>query len=129
MIPSDTRKALCNVYIRALLGVYAVVLLCLCEGTFLHVGTVAPGLLAPVSNWPRELQSSLNQQVMQEVVKLLAPLNTTKLEGYAEGTDISSWMRAGVPGEASFSLKWFFFSFIIPGTRKRSSTHSLVEVY
>lgn len=40
---------------------------------------------------------------MQEVVKLLAPLNTTKLEGYAEGTDISMWMRAGVPGEASFS--------------------------
>lgn len=51
---------------------------------------------------------------MQEVVKLLAPLNLTKLEGYAEGTDISPWMRAGVPGEASFSLKLFFFSFLIP---------------
>lgn len=47
--------------------------------------------------------SDPNQQVMQEVVKLLAPLNTTKLEGYAEGTDISMWMRAGVPGEATFS--------------------------
>lgn len=41
---------------------------------------------------------------MEEVVKLLAPLNTTKLEAYAEGTDISPWMRAGVPGEASFCL-------------------------
>lgn len=36
---------------------------------------------------------------MEEVVKLLAPINTTKLEGYAEGTDISPWMKAGVPGE------------------------------
>lgn len=36
---------------------------------------------------------------MEEVVKLLAPINTTKLEGYAEGTDIEPWMRAGVPGE------------------------------
>lgn len=44
---------------------------------------------------------------MEEVVKLLAPLNTTKLEAYAEGTDISPWMRSGVPGEASFCLKWF----------------------
>lgn len=43
------------------------------------------------------------RQVMQEVVKLLAPLNTTQLEGYAEGTDISMWMRAGVPGEATCS--------------------------
>lgn len=41
---------------------------------------------------------------MQEVVKLLAPLNTTKLEGNAEGTDISMWMRSGVPGEAGFSF-------------------------
>lgn len=36
---------------------------------------------------------------MEEVVKLLAPINTTKLEAYAEGTDISPWMQAGVPGE------------------------------
>lgn len=69
---------------------------------------------------------------MQEVVKLLAPLNTTKLEGYAEGTDISMWMRAGVPGEASFSRKcsfFTFFSFIIPASRKKNSTHSLVELF
>lgn len=36
---------------------------------------------------------------MKEVVKLLSPINTTKLEGYAEGTDISLWMKAGVPGQ------------------------------
>lgn len=56
---------------------------------------------------------------MQEVVKLLAPLNATKLEGYAEGTDISMWMHAGVPGKAGYSRKWFFFfSFVIPATSK-----------
>nr|XP_057941305.1 carboxypeptidase Q-like isoform X2 [Doryrhamphus excisus] len=38
------------------------------------------------------------QKVMEEVVKLLAPLNTTKLEMHGEGTDISPWMQAGVPG-------------------------------
>ncbi|XP_077383864.1 carboxypeptidase Q-like isoform X1 [Festucalex cinctus] len=38
------------------------------------------------------------QKVMEEVVKLLAPLNTTKLESHGEGTDISPWMQAGVPG-------------------------------
>lgn len=36
---------------------------------------------------------------MEEVVKLLAPINTTKLERAAEGTDIALWMKAGVPGE------------------------------
>lgn len=46
---------------------------------------------------------------MEEVVKLLAPINTTKLEGYAEGTDISPWMKAGVPGQ----LLPFFFIIMI----------------
>lgn len=64
---------------------------------------------------------------MQEVVKLLAPLNTTRLEGYAEGTDISMWMRAGVPGEATFSLKGFFLAFYNPDTLKENSTHSLAD--
>lgn len=41
---------------------------------------------------------------MEEVVQLLAPINTTKLEGYAEGVDISPWMRAGVPGELLLSF-------------------------
>lgn len=36
---------------------------------------------------------------MEEVVKLLAPINTTKLETHGEGTDISPWMQAGVPGQ------------------------------
>ncbi|KAG7235265.1 hypothetical protein INR49_002871 [Caranx melampygus] len=37
------------------------------------------------------------RQVMEEVVKLLAPINTTRLEAHGEGTDISPWMQAGVP--------------------------------
>lgn len=41
----------------------------------------------------------LYQQVMEEVVKLLAPINTTKLETHGEGTDISPWMQSGVPGQ------------------------------
>ncbi|KAM9852152.1 carboxypeptidase Q-like [Aulostomus maculatus] len=38
------------------------------------------------------------QMVMAEVVKLLAPINTTTLEKHGEGTDISPWLKAGVPG-------------------------------
>lgn len=38
---------------------------------------------------------------MDEVVKLLAPINTTKLETHGEGTDISPWMQAGVPGQCN----------------------------
>uniref|UniRef100_A0A3Q4B2G2 Carboxypeptidase Q n=1 Tax=Mola mola TaxID=94237 RepID=A0A3Q4B2G2_MOLML len=38
------------------------------------------------------------QKVMEEVVKLLAPINLTTLEGNAEGLDIEPWMQAGVPG-------------------------------
>ncbi|XP_075321266.1 carboxypeptidase Q-like isoform X2 [Odontesthes bonariensis] len=41
--------------------------------------------------------SDAARQVMEEVVKLLAPMNTTKLETNGEGTDISPWMQAGVP--------------------------------
>lgn len=54
------------------------------------------------NRWCDELKSSslcLYQQVMEEVVKLLAPINTTKLEPHGEGTDISPWMQAGVPGQ------------------------------
>ncbi|XP_034729302.1 carboxypeptidase Q-like [Etheostoma cragini] len=42
--------------------------------------------------------SDAARKVMAEVVKLLAPINTTKLEPHGEGTDISPWMQAGVPG-------------------------------
>ncbi|KAG8010203.1 Carboxypeptidase Q [Nibea albiflora] len=51
------------------------------------------------------------RKVMEEVVKLLAPINTTKLEPHGEGTDISPWMQAGVPG-ASFHVadsRYFWF--------------------
>lgn len=41
---------------------------------------------------------------MEEVVKLLAPINTTKLEAHGEGTDISPWMQAGVPGQLNLFL-------------------------
>ncbi|KAM9309420.1 carboxypeptidase Q-like [Pholidichthys leucotaenia] len=42
--------------------------------------------------------SDAAQKVMEEVVKLLAPINTTKLETGGEGTDIAPWIQAGVPG-------------------------------
>lgn len=54
------------------------------------------------------------QKVMAEVVKLLAPINTTKLETDGEGTDISPWMQAGVPGAslhvADSRYFWFHHS-------------------
>ncbi|XP_037533182.1 carboxypeptidase Q [Nematolebias whitei] len=54
------------------------------------------------------------QKVMEEVVKLLAPINTTKLEMNGEGTDISLWMQAGVPGAslhvADSRYFWFHHS-------------------
>ncbi|XP_068614796.1 carboxypeptidase Q-like [Brachionichthys hirsutus] len=55
--------------------------------------------------------SKAAQKVMEEVVQLLAPINTTKLETDADGTDISPWMQAGVPG-ASLHVaddKYFWF--------------------
>ncbi|XP_053288254.1 carboxypeptidase Q isoform X1 [Pleuronectes platessa] len=58
--------------------------------------------------------SDAARKVMEEVVKLLAPINTTKLETEGEGTDISSWIKAGVPG-ASLHVEdsryfWFHHS-------------------
>ncbi|TKS81846.1 Carboxypeptidase Q [Collichthys lucidus] len=54
------------------------------------------------------------RKVMEEVVKLLAPINTTKLEPHGEGTDISPWMQAGVPGAslhvADSRYFWFHHS-------------------
>ncbi|XP_054897852.1 carboxypeptidase Q-like isoform X2 [Poeciliopsis prolifica] len=44
------------------------------------------------------LGSEEARKVMQEVTKLLAPINVTKLETDAEGMDIFLWMQAGVPG-------------------------------
>uniref|UniRef100_A0A667Y604 Carboxypeptidase Q n=1 Tax=Myripristis murdjan TaxID=586833 RepID=A0A667Y604_9TELE len=42
--------------------------------------------------------SDAARMVMEEVVKLLAPINVTRLESHGEGTDISPWMETGVPG-------------------------------
>uniref|UniRef100_A0A8C2XDC2 Carboxypeptidase Q n=1 Tax=Cyclopterus lumpus TaxID=8103 RepID=A0A8C2XDC2_CYCLU len=54
------------------------------------------------------------QKIMAEVVKLLAPINTTTLETHGEGTDISPWMKAGVPGAslhvADSRYFWFHHS-------------------
>ncbi|XP_056142300.1 carboxypeptidase Q-like [Lampris incognitus] len=55
--------------------------------------------------------SNAARKVMEQVLKLLAPINTTKLETHGEGTDISPWMQAGVPG-ASLHVadnKYFWF--------------------
>ncbi|KAG7250094.1 hypothetical protein CRUP_002619, partial [Coryphaenoides rupestris] len=54
------------------------------------VGTFAPVALQFTG-------SPAAQKVMQEVVMLLAPMNTTRLEPHGEGTDIGPWMQAGVP--------------------------------
>ncbi|XP_041843770.1 carboxypeptidase Q-like [Melanotaenia boesemani] len=58
--------------------------------------------------------SDAARKVMQEVVKLLAPINTTKLETNSEGTDISPWMQAGIPGAslhvADSRYFWFHHS-------------------
>ncbi|KAK5892609.1 hypothetical protein CesoFtcFv8_012970 [Champsocephalus esox] len=66
---------------------------------------------------PEALQftgSDAAQKVMAEVVKLLAPINTTKLEAHGEGTDISPWLKAGVPGAslhvADSRYFWFHHS-------------------
>ncbi|XP_062395588.1 carboxypeptidase Q-like [Sardina pilchardus] len=51
------------------------------------------------------------QAIMQEVVGLLAPINTTALEEHGEGTDINMWMEAGVPGASLHTAdsKYFWF--------------------
>uniref|UniRef100_A0A3P9JV48 Carboxypeptidase Q n=1 Tax=Oryzias latipes TaxID=8090 RepID=A0A3P9JV48_ORYLA len=57
--------------------------------------------------------SDAARKVMEEVVKLLAPINVTKLEDNGEGTDISPWMKVGVPVGPSygFSINSFFSFF------------------
>ncbi|XP_020793071.1 carboxypeptidase Q [Boleophthalmus pectinirostris] len=51
------------------------------------------------------------QKVMAEVVKLLAPINTTKLEPHGEGTDINPWMQAGIPGASLHVMDSRYFWF------------------
>ena len=50
-------------------------------------------------------------KVMTEVLKLLAPINASILDGGGEGTDIAPWMNAGVPGASLKNLndKYFYF--------------------
>lgn len=49
--------------------------------------------------------------IMSEVMQLLAPINITKLYDPAEGTDISFWMQAGVPGASLLDdiSRYFWF--------------------
>lgn len=49
--------------------------------------------------------------ILGEVMKLLAPINTTTLEEHGEGTDIYLWMAAGVPGASLHTAdrKYFWF--------------------
>jgi len=48
---------------------------------------------------------------MQEIAQLLQPINTTLLTTGGEGTDISPWMDAGVPGAslANDNDRYFYF--------------------
>ncbi|XP_036395494.1 carboxypeptidase Q-like [Megalops cyprinoides] len=53
----------------------------------------------------------LARKVMREVMKLLEPINATKLEEPAEGIDVNIWMQAGVPGASLLNDngKYFWF--------------------
>lgn len=55
--------------------------------------------------------SDAAQRVMAEVVKLLAPINTTTLEPHGEGTDIAPWMKAGIPGASLHVMDSRYFWF------------------
>lgn len=50
-------------------------------------------------------------KIMTEVLKLLQSINASILDGGGEGTDISPWMSAGVPGASLKNLndKYFYF--------------------
>jgi carboxypeptidase Q len=55
--------------------------------------------------------SSAATAVMQEVVQLLAPINTSYVFPNGDGTDISPWVEAGVPGASLHNQndKYFYF--------------------
>ncbi|XP_010617888.1 carboxypeptidase Q isoform X2 [Fukomys damarensis] len=61
------------------------------QGTFLPTGLQFTG-------------SEKARAIMEEVMKLLQPLNITQLFRDAEGTDINFWIQAGVPDLVSLSL-------------------------
>jgi len=50
-------------------------------------------------------------EIMQEIAQLLQPINTTLLTTGGDGTDISPWMNAGVPGAslANENDRYFYF--------------------
>lgn len=63
---------------------------------------------------PQGIQFKGNAQatrIMREVLKLLSPINASKLEDSAEGEDIEMWMDSGVPGASLLNdnSKYFWF--------------------
>ncbi|XP_006859260.1 PREDICTED: carboxypeptidase Q [Chrysochloris asiatica] len=49
--------------------------------------------------------------IMKEVMCLLQPINVTQVLQYGEGTDISYWIQAGVPGASLLDDLYKYFSF------------------
>ena len=49
--------------------------------------------------------------IMSEIMKLLQPINASKLDKGGEGTDINPWMQAGVPGASlgNENERYFYF--------------------
>lgn len=43
--------------------------------------------------------SAKAREIVEEIMTLLQPINVTDVYDNADGTDISYWMRDGVPGE------------------------------
>ncbi|XP_006005103.1 carboxypeptidase Q [Latimeria chalumnae] len=63
---------------------------------------------------PLGLQFTGNDEaraIMKEVMQLLKPISITELYEHGEGTDISYWMQAGVPGASLYDdiSKYFWF--------------------
>lgn len=44
------------------------------------------------------------RDIVKEIMTLLQPINVTDVYDSADGTDISYWMRDGVPGECPWCL-------------------------
>ncbi|XP_042320873.1 carboxypeptidase Q [Sceloporus undulatus] len=68
------------------------------EGTFMPSGLAFTG-------------SDKARRIMKEIMKLLKPINITDVFENGEGTDISYWMQAGIPGASLHDdiTKYFWF--------------------
>ncbi|XP_032172505.1 carboxypeptidase Q isoform X1 [Mustela erminea] len=68
------------------------------EGTFLPSGLQFTG-------------SEKARAIMEEVMRLLQPVNVTQVFRTGEGTDINFWIQAGVPGASLVDDLYKYFSF------------------